>query len=245
MSALLAFTRRAWTLIGMAAPGDPPLVDVALGITARGVRMTIDIGRTAVTPARWAARAPLVRPLVRRVEADLAHAGRLERASAVARIEQVVATEAFARAVDHVLAGPFTDALAHSVAANQVVERLAAEIVRTADLDGVLDAVLEDVRTERLLERALENPGMQRLVIRVLESRLVDALTEQVLASPELERVVDYVASSPQVREAVTRQTQSFAEEMAAGVRTRTQSVDERAERTVRGWLHRPRPQPS
>ena len=63
--------------------------------------------------------------------------------------------------------------------------------------------------------------------------------------SPELERVVQFVATSPQVLDAVTHQTQSLAGEMASGVRTRAQSVDDVAERTVRGWLRRPRPQPS
>jgi hypothetical protein len=103
--------------------------------------------------------------------------------------------------------------------------------------------VLDDERTERVMERALASPGLERLLVRILESHLVDELTERVLASPELERVVEYVATSPQVLDAVTRQTQSLASEMAEDVRARAQSIDEVAERTVRGWLRRPRPQ--
>ena len=91
----------------------------------------------------------------------------------------------------------------------------------------------------------LASPGLERIVIRTLESRLVDDLTEQVLASPELERVVEYVATSPLVLDAVGRQSRSLAEEMAANVRRRAESVDNGAERTVRSWLHRPRPQPT
>ena len=34
-----------------------------------------------------------------------------------------------------------------------------------------------------------------------------------------------------------------MADEMAANVRRRAESVDDVAERTVRGWLRRPRPQ--
>ena len=79
-------------------------------------------------------------------------------------------------------------------------------------------------------------------MIRVLESRLVDDLTGQVLRSPEMERVVEHIATSPQVIEAVTRHTQTLAEEMVTDVRRRTQIVDDVAERTVRGWLRRPRP---
>ena len=91
----------------------------------------------------------------------------------------------------------------------------------------------------------LANPALERMVIRALESRLVDDLTEQVLASPELERVVEYVATSPLVLDAVGRQSRTLAEEMAANVRRRAERVDNGAERTVRSWLHRPRPQPT
>jgi uncharacterized protein YoxC len=79
--------------------------------------------------------------------------------------------------------------------------------------------------------------------VRVLESRLVDELTERVLASAELDRIVSYVAGSPQVLDAVSRQTRSLADEMAANVRRRAESADDVAERAVRGWLRRPRPQ--
>jgi hypothetical protein len=60
-----------------------------------------------------------------------------------------------------------------------------------------------------------------------------------------MERVVQHIATSPQVIEAVTQHTQTLAEEMVEDVRRRTHSVDELAERTVRGWLRRPRPNPS
>jgi chromatin segregation and condensation protein Rec8/ScpA/Scc1 (kleisin family) len=81
--------------------------------------------------------------------------------------------------------------------------------------------------------------------VRVLESRLVDDLTERVLRSPEMERVVEHIATSPQVLDAVSQQTQTLAEEMVSNVRRRTHTVDDVAERTVRGWLRRPRPEPS
>ena len=92
------------------------------------------------------------------------------------------------------------------------------------------------------MERALASPGLDRLVVQVLDSRFVDELTERVLHSPEMDRVVEYVAGSPQLIDAVTRHTQTLAEEMVEDVRRRSQSVDDLAERTVRGWLRRPRP---
>jgi hypothetical protein len=55
--------------------------------------------------------------------------------------------------------------------------------------------------------------------------------------------VVEYVATSPQVLDAVSRQTRTLADEVASNVRRRAESADELAERTVRGWLRRPRPQ--
>jgi hypothetical protein len=70
-------------------------------------------------------------------------------------------------------------------------------------------------------------------------------LTERVLASPELQRVVSHVASSPEVVEALSHHTETLAEEMVNDVRDRAQRVDDLAERAVRGWLRRPRPQPT
>ncbi len=210
--------------------------DIALGLTVTGMRAGVVAFRLALLPARVALRTPVVGPPARRIARDLAHQGALARGRGQARLE----AEGNA-----LLAGPLTDAIAHAIAEHHVVERIATEIVATADLDGLMEAVLEHDRTQQVLERALLSPGLERLVVQVLESHLVDALTERVLVSPELDRVVEYVATSPQVLDAVTRQTQSLAEEMAAGVRRRTHAVDDAAERTIRGWLRRPRPQTS
>jgi len=198
--------------------------DVTLGLTVAGARAGVAAFRLALLPTRL----PVVRGPAQRVASDLAHEGALARA----RVEALVA-------------GPLTDAVAHTLAEHRVIERVATELVATAELDRLVDAVLEHERTREVLEHALVSPGLERLAVQVLESRLVDAMTERVLASPELERVVEYVATSPQVLDAVTRQTQSLAEEMASGVRRRTQAVDDAAERTVRAWLRRPRPQPT
>ena len=221
--------------------------DLALGIAATGVRTGAAAGRVVLLPARLAAQAPLVGAPLRRVARTFEHRGFLVRADARARLEET-AGEALAapeveRAVDGLLAGPLTDAVARSLLQHRVVERVAAEVVATTDLDEVIGALLDHEVTERVVDRALESPGLERLVIRVLESRLVDEVTERVLLSPEMERVVEHIASSPQVVAAVTQHTQSLAEEMVSDVRRRTQSVDDIAERTVRGWLRRPRPQ--
>jgi hypothetical protein len=129
------------------------------------------------------------------------------------------------------------------------VEQAVGELLATPELeravDRVVGAVLEHELTERAVDRALASPGLERLVTRVLESRLVDDVTEQVLASPEMERIVAHIAGSPQVVAAVTQHTQTLAEEVVDDVRRRTQTLDDVTERTVRGWLRRPRPSPS
>jgi hypothetical protein len=119
---------------------------------------------------------------------------------------------------------------------------VASNVLAGVDIDRVVAAVLDDERTERALERALTSPGLERLVVRVLESRLIDDLTERVLESEEMDRVIGHVAASPEILEALSHHTETLTEEMVSDVRQRAQRVDELAERTVRGWLRRPRP---
>jgi hypothetical protein len=195
--------------------------DLALGIAVTGMRGGIAAGRVALAPARLALRAPLVGPPLRRRADALALDGRITRTRALAEIESTMAV---------VLASP-------------EVERVAARVLATADLDRLVTVVLDHARTEQVIASALATPGLERLVIRILESRLIDEVTERVLVSPELERIVEYVAASPQVLDAVHQQTRSFADEMAAGVRRKAESADDAAERRIRGWLRRPRPQ--
>ena len=135
------------------------------------------------------------------------------------------------------------DALAASGARARTHARDA--LLESEELDRLICAILEHPRTEQFVEHVLSSPGLERLVTQVLESRLIDELTEQVLRSPELERVVEYVATSPQVLDAVSRQTRSMADEVAVNVRRRAESADDAAERRVRSWLRRPRPQPT
>jgi hypothetical protein len=221
--------------------------DLAVGIAATGVRSGAAVGRVALLPVRLATHAPLVGGPLRRVAGELERRGRLVQLQTRAQLEgaagEALAAPEIERAVDGLLAGPLTDAVARSLIQHRVVERVAAEVVAATDLDEVIGTLLDHEVTERVVDRALASPGLERLVIRVLESRLVDDVTERVLQSPEMDRVVEYIATSPQVVAAVTQHTQTLAEEMVSDVRRRTQSVDDVAERTVRAWLRRPRPQ--
>jgi len=223
--------------------------EVVLGIAFAGARASVAVARTALLPGRIALRMPVLGHVLRRAGDDLAADGR--RAEAWARIglerasQAILAAPEVERAVDRLLAGQLTDAVARSLAEHRVGERVAAQFVATMDVDSMVAAVLENELTERAMDRALESPALERLVVRVLDSRLVDGLTERVLHSPEMDRVVEYVATSPQVVDAISRHTQTLAEEMVADVRRRTHGVDDAAERIARGWLRRPRPSTS
>jgi hypothetical protein len=220
--------------------------DIALGAALTGLRAGIAVGRLALLPIRVAARAPVVGPSLRSTVEGLAIDGRIARVRGRRELEaaigELLAAPEVERAIDATLAGPLTDAVARSLVEHRVVERVAAEVVANGDLDRTLIAALDHEATHRLVETALGSPGLERLVLGVLESRLALELTDRLLRSDEMQQVIEHIATSPEIREALTVQSATLAEEMAAGVRQRSSSLDDAAERRVRGWLRRPRP---
>jgi hypothetical protein len=138
-----------------------------------------------------------------------------------------------ARALDRALAGSLPDAVVASLLEHHVVERLAAELADTIEIDAAVAAALEHETTQRMVAAMIASPGLDRLLVQA---------TDRVLRGPELERVVDHVVASPEVREALTRQGTTLAEEMVQSVRTRAETLDEATERAVRGWFRRPHP---
>jgi hypothetical protein len=219
--------------------------DVTLGLVVFGTRAAVASGRLMLAPARVAARLPGIRGPVYGTAVVLAsdgsHARERGRMVVEALSAELLAAPELERAIDRALAGPLTDAVARSISQHRVAERVASQILADLDIDQLVDAVLNDERTEVALERALASPALERLIVRVLESRLVDDLTERVLDSPELQQVIERVASSPEVLEAMSHHTETLADEMVSDVRRRSQRVDDVAERTVRSWLRRPR----
>ncbi len=119
-------------------------------------------------------------------------------------------------AVDWLLAGRLPDAVARSAIENHVAERIADELAASVDLEAT--------------------------IAMALDSELSDRVIEAVLASPAMQRTIEHVAASPEVRAALTSQSTTLAGEMVEGVRARAETLDDVAERTVRGWLRRPRP---
>jgi uncharacterized RDD family membrane protein YckC len=120
------------------------------------------------------------------------------------------------------------------------LETAGSEALADADLEDAVAAALEHERTQRYARRVLASPGLERLASEAAESRLTAQVTDRVLHSPEVQRMIEEVAASPAVRAALTRQTTSLGEEIAAGVRDRTERFDATAEHRVRGWLRKP-----
>jgi len=167
---------------------------------------------------------------------------------------------AFEAAFDDALAGPLTEHVARSLGEHRVIERIADELIAkgtvTALFDQALQAGLAEQIADRLLaegtvtalfDQALQAGLAEQIAGRllapdVLDSPLLLEITDRVMASEEMQRVIAHIASSPELRAAITEQTSGLTEEMVAGVRQRTVSLDDVAERTVRGWLRRPRP---
>jgi hypothetical protein len=118
--------------------------------------------------------------------------------------------------LDRVLAGPLTEAVARSLIEQRVVERVAAEVTARMDIG--------------------------QTVANALDSPVVIEITERFLASVEMQSAVAHIAATPELRQALREQSSGLAEEMVGGIRRRSEALDEKAERTVRGWWRRPRP---
>jgi uncharacterized RDD family membrane protein YckC len=133
-----------------------------------------------------------------------------------------IVVEVAARAVERFFAGPFPEALARSFVKHDVAERVAVEILRTADANE-----LDLEETERLARRIVASQAFQRVLLDTLESQLTPELAERLLRNPETDRIVEAVVSGPAVRAALARQSTSFADEIAVALRRRTRDLDE------------------
>lgn len=153
-------------------------------------------GHAALFPARAAARA---------------WRGPIEEA-----VDEILSAPEIARVVDRALAGSLPEEIARSIARHRVIERIAAELVATGEM-------------ERLMTAALESP-------QALE------FSDKLLASDQTQHAIRHLASSPELREAIAKQTTGLADEMVGGVRASGTRLDDRAEQVVR---RKPRPEPS
>ena len=123
-------------------------------------------------------------------------------------MDEVLSAPEIARVLDRALAGSLPEELARSLARHRVLERIAAEVVESGEV-------------ERLDNAALASP------------RTLD-LTDRVLASDETQHALRHVASSPDLRDAIALQTSGLVDELVGEIRTASVRFDDRAEKIVR-----------
>jgi uncharacterized RDD family membrane protein YckC len=163
-----------------------PIIDSVVAVSSsddneRHSRLASTAGRLAFYPARVAARAS------RNQLADAA--------------DDLLIPE-LVRLLDHAFATTLPEEVVQSAVKHNVIERVAAELVRSGALDRAVNDALASPHTTELTERILQSDQMQ-LAIRE-------------------------AAASPEVRAALTRQTAGFAEELIAGIRARAVRLDDR-----------------
>jgi hypothetical protein len=119
--------------------------------------------------------------------------------------------------------GGVTELAVGVVVDHALVERIVAELLRSGVVEDVADQLVASRLPDHLL---LESPALDRVV-------------DDLLASDQLRRIVAHVAASPEVREALAAQSAGLAGDLADGVRARTATADDRAERVARRLLRR------
>lgn len=212
------------------------------GAASLGVRLERRTRTAAIAGLTEAALAGLDALLVSRLAAE--------------SVERLLASALARNAVSNALEGPIVEAVTQDVIRHAVLERVAGELTESDAVgtltevvlaDGAIEQaaarVLEGPELERVVTSALDSAAMERLVARVIDSRLLDQAVERLLESKELWVLVDEVAHSPAVTDAIAQQSIGFADQVAGGVRTRSQSADTWIETRVRRALGR-RPAP-
>jgi hypothetical protein len=150
-------------------------------------------------------------------------------------VERIAASPIGERALSGALEGPLVEAVARDLVRYRVADRLLSEEL----VETTTRRVLEGAELERVVEAALESPTVERIIGRAIDSRLADQAVVRLLQSDDLWLLVDEVARSPAVTAAIARQSASFADQVAGGVRTRSSNADAWLERRARRLLRR------
>jgi len=215
--------------------------NAVVGVVVRAGRFGVATTRFVLRPARAVTRTAMREPVVR---AGVSSATRTATSGARTRVEtatvEVLAAPQAARAIDLVLASPLPEAVGRALGEHQVIERVVAEVLASADLEKAVASALESERTSQLVHQVLASPALARMLTEALDSKLTAELAEKVIGSPEFDRTLEQAVSSPAVRAALARQTQSLGQDTAAGLRRRAVRADDAAERAPRRWLRKP-----
>jgi hypothetical protein len=186
-----------------------------------GGSIGVAVAKPVVRPLSGAALATLDAVLQSRLAGDV--------------IERVAASPLGERALSGALEGPLVEAVARDLVRYRVADRLLSEELVEATTRRVLDGT----ELEQVVEAALESPTVERLIGRAIDSRLADQAVVRLLQSDDLWLLVDEVARSPAVTAAIARQSASFADQVAGGVRARSTGADAWLERRARRLLRR------
>jgi hypothetical protein len=193
----------------------------------------VAVGYVAVELVRVPLRAAERLPGMDRLAAEGAAIRARTRSRLEGLLDDVLRAPEVERAIDRLLASTVPDAIVRSLIENHVVERVALELAENVDVDAVVVTALEHQTTQDFVAAVIASPGLDQLLVQA---------TDRALRGPELQRVIEHVAASDEVRAALTQQSTTLAAEMAQGLRTRAERLDEVAERTVHGWFRRPHP---
>jgi uncharacterized RDD family membrane protein YckC len=165
---------------------------------------------------------------------------------AVAEAGRDTFSEEAERALDGVLAGRLPEVVGRSLVKHRVVERVAAEALEARAAGEATSAPPVDPdQVERMVREALQNPALERRLVEAINSRLTNDLAEEITHSPAFKRALTNVLTSPEVRHAMEQQTAGLGTDVARASRRRAHRADDSIERKVRGWLRRPRADPS
>ena len=147
---------------------------------------------------------------------------------------------------------PVVSAAAAAVDAGVGLERRAVDLVLdSAELERVIESVLEAPRIQAALRNALASDGLKQVIAEFFDGGAFDALVDGLLASDglwrlidgvidnladsdALWRLIDEVAGSPAVTAAITQQGLGFADQVGEAVRVRSRNADDLLDRVAR-----------
>jgi uncharacterized RDD family membrane protein YckC len=149
---------------------------------------------------------------------------------AAARSGRDILTTEAGRALDATFSGPLPEEIGRSLIEYQVVERVVAGMVETAESDGY-----DADRLTELVQRIGKSPAVRELLADGEAAGLTSTLAREVVGSAAFKQSLKEVLSSPEIRAALASQSADFGVEIAAALRRRSRASDERLE----AWAHR------
>jgi hypothetical protein len=100
-------------------------------------------------------------------------------------VDEVLSAPEIARVVDRALAGSLPEEIARSLVRHRVLERIAAELATSGELERLVTAALATPQTREITDRALASDDAARSAPRRVEPRAPDAIARQTTARGE------------------------------------------------------------